>query len=145
MPFGIGPIEAVAPRVGLMAQKAEEYGSFDKTFPVQEAGTIRVVDAGGKVIDERKVEPQDIWRMCQVMDAPVNDWVRLAVRRAKASQTPAILWLDKDRPHDTQLIVKVERELAKIDTEGLDISTFRRCWPPARTASASKKASTPFR
>jgi len=109
------------PNVGLMAQAAEEYGSHDKTFKASGNGTIRVVDASGKTLLEHKVEEGDIWRMCQVKDAPIRDWVKLAVNRAKATGAPAIFWLDKTRAHDAQLITKVERYLADHDTKGLDI------------------------
>lgn len=107
--------------VGLMAQKAEEYGSHDKTFEIPCAGTVRVVDEQGQTLLEHAVEPGDIWRMCQVKDAPVQDWVKLAVNRARATGNPAIFWLDSARAHDAQLISKVEKYLAQHDTEGLDI------------------------
>jgi isocitrate dehydrogenase len=109
------------PNVGLMAQAAEEYGSHDKTFKAPGNGTIRVVDAAGKTLLEHHVEEGDIWRMCQVKDAPIRDWVKLAVNRAKATGAPAIFWLDKTRAHDAQLITKVERYLKDHDTKGLDI------------------------
>ncbi len=109
------------PNVGLMAQAAEEYGSHDKTFKVPGNGTIRVVDASGKTLLEHQVEEGDIWRMCQVKDAPIKDWVKLAVNRAKATGAPAVFWLNKDRAHDAQLLVKVERYLKDHDTKGLDI------------------------
>jgi isocitrate dehydrogenase len=109
------------PNVGLMAQAAEEYGSHDKTFKAPGNGTIRVVDASGKTLLEHQVEEGDIWRMCQVKDAPIKDWVKLAVNRAKATGAPAIFWLDKTRAHDAQLIAKVERYLKDHDTKGLDI------------------------
>jgi len=109
------------PNVGLMAQAAEEYGSHDKTFKAPGNGTIRVVDASGKTLLEHQVEEGDIWRMCQVKDAPIRDWVKLAVNRAKASGAPAVFWLNKDRAHDAQLLVKVERFLKDHDTKGLDI------------------------
>ena len=109
------------PNVGLMAQAAEEYGSHDKTFKAPGNGTIRVVDASGKTLLEHKVEEGDIWRMCQVKDAPIRDWVKLAVNRAKATGSPAIFWLDKTRAHDAQLITKVETYLKEHDTQGLDI------------------------
>jgi isocitrate dehydrogenase len=109
------------PNVGLMAQAAEEYGSHDKTFKAPANGTIRVVDASGKSLLEHQVEEGDIWRMCQVKDAPIRDWVKLAVNRAKATGAPAIFWLDKTRAHDAQLITKVERYLKDHDTKGLDI------------------------
>jgi isocitrate dehydrogenase len=109
------------PNVGLMAQAAEEYGSHDKTFKASGNGTIRVVDASGKTLLEHNVEVGDIWRMCQVKDAPIRDWVKLAVNRAKATGALAIFWLDKTRAHDAQLLVKVERYLKDHDTKGLDI------------------------
>ena len=107
--------------VGLMAQKAEEYGSHDKTFEVPEDGQIRVVGASGEVYLSHSVEAGDIWRMCQVKDAPVQDWVKLAISRTKASQSPAVFWLDIHRPHDRELIKKVEKDLAAYDTKDLDI------------------------
>jgi isocitrate dehydrogenase len=110
------------PNVGLMAQKAEEYGSHDKTFEIAANGTVRVVDASGKVLLEQKVEQGDIFRMCQAKDAPIQDWVKLAVGRARLSNTPAIFWLDKNRAHDAQVILKVEKYLKDCDTSGLDIS-----------------------
>jgi isocitrate dehydrogenase len=109
------------PNVGLMAQKAEEYGSHDKTFEIPHDGTVRVVDASGAVIFEHSVEQGDIWRACQAKDAPIRDWVKLAVTRARATNTPAIFWLNADRAHDAQLIEKVNRYLQDHETEGLDI------------------------
>lgn len=109
------------PNVGLMAQKAEEYGSHDKTFQISEAGTVKVEDENGNVLLEQKVENGDIFRMCQTKDAPIQDWVKLAVNRAKLSDTPAIFWLDKDRAHDAQIIKKVEKYLRDYDTSDLDI------------------------
>ena len=109
------------PNVGLMAQKAEEYGSHDKTFEVEAAGTIRVVDASGATLLEHEVEPGDVWRACQTKDAPVADWVRLAVGRARATGAPAVFWLDRSRAHDAEVLRKVERELAQLDTDGLQI------------------------
>ncbi len=114
------------PNVGLMAQKAEEYGSHDKTFVIGQngtgAGTVQVVDGSGAVLMEHAVEPGDIWRACQTKDAAIRDWVKLAVTRAEASKTPAIFWLDPQRAHDHNLIGKVERYLADYDTAGLDIT-----------------------
>jgi len=107
--------------VGLMAQQAEEYGSHNKTFEIPSAGTVRVTDAAGNVLFEHKVEKGDIWRACQVKDAPIRDWVKLAVTRARATGTPAIFWLDQNRAHDAQLIAKVEKYLQEHDTAGLDI------------------------
>ena len=109
------------PNVGLMAQKAEEYGSHDKTFEVPADGTVRVVAEDGKVLLERPVEKGDIFRMCEVRDAPIQDWVKLAVRRARLTNTPAVFWLDKNRAHDAQVIAKVEKYLKDHDTSGLDI------------------------
>ena len=109
------------PNVGLMAQKAEEYGSHDKTFQMSEAGTVKVEDENGNVLLEQKVENGDIFRMSQTKDAPIQDWVKLAVNRARLSDTPAIFWLDKDRSHDAQIIKKVEEYLKDHDTDGLDI------------------------
>ena len=106
--------------VGLMAQKAEEYGSHDKTFEITAAGTVRVVDSEGQVLMSHDVEAGDIWRACQVKDAPVQDWVKLAVSRARATGCPAVFWLDRNRAHDAQLIAKVERYLPQHDTEGLE-------------------------
>lgn len=109
------------PNVGLMAQKAEEYGSHDKTFIVEEAGTITVEDAEGNTLTSHPVEQGDIWRMCQVKDAPVQDWVKLAVNRARATNVPTVFWLDQERPHDAELIKKVTHYLKDHNTEGLDI------------------------
>ncbi|QYJ69823.1 NADP-dependent isocitrate dehydrogenase [Shewanella sp. FJAT-51649] len=110
------------PNVGLMAQKAEEYGSHDKTFEIPADGVVNVIDASGKVLMSHNVEAGDIWRMCQVKDAPIRDWVKLAVRRARLSNTPAVFWLDANRAHDAQLIAKVKQYLPEHDTDGLDIS-----------------------
>ena len=109
------------PNVGLMAQKAEEYGSHDKTFEMAEDGTVQVIDQDGNVLIEHQVEEGDIWRMCQAKDAPIQDWVKLAVTRSRQSGMPAVFWLDDERAHDTQLIQKVQRYLKDHDTEGLDI------------------------
>ncbi len=109
------------PNVGLMAQKAEEYGSHDKTFVIPAAGVVNVVDADGTVLMSHQVEAGDIWRMCQTKDAPIQDWVKLAVSRARLSNTPAIFWLDSARAHDAELIKKVNTYLAQHDTTGLDI------------------------
>ncbi len=109
------------PNVGLMAQKAEEYGSHDKTFQIPADGTVRVSDEAGNVVFEHKVEAGDIWRMCQAKDAPIQDWVKLAVSRARLSNTPAVFWLDANRAHDAQMIAKVEKYLKDHDTQGLDI------------------------
>lgn len=109
------------PNVGLMAQKAEEYGSHDKTFVIAENGTVQVVAVDGTILLEHNVEAGDIWRMCQVKDAPIRDWVKLAVSRAKATNWPAVFWLSEDRAHDAELIKKVTSYLQDHDTQGLDI------------------------
>lgn len=114
------------PNVGLMAQKAEEYGSHDKTFQIKTDGVVRVSDSNGNVLMEQKVEAGDIWRMCQAKDAPIRDWVKLAVNRARASNTPAVFWLDPQRSHDGVMIEKVQAYLKDHDTNGLDI----RIMPP---------------
>ena len=109
------------PNVGLMAQKAEEYGSHDKTFEIKEDGIVRVIAEDGAVLTEHKVEKGDIWRACQTKDLPIRDWVKLAVNRARATGMPALFWLDDERPHDAELIKKVEMYLKEHDTDGLDI------------------------
>jgi len=109
------------PNVGLMAQKAEEYGSHDKTFEIPANGKVEVVDAAGKTIIEHTVEKDDIWRMCQAKDLPIQDWVKLAVQRATATGDPAVFWLDKNRAHDAELIKKVNKYLPEHNTDGLDI------------------------
>ncbi|MEG1680746.1 MAG: NADP-dependent isocitrate dehydrogenase, partial [Stenotrophomonas sp.] len=109
------------PNVGLMAQKAEEYGSHDKTFQIAADGVVKVTDEAGNVVFEHAVEAGDIWRMCQTKDAPIQDWVKLAVSRARLSNTPALFWLDAKRAHDAQVIAKVETYLKDHDTNGLDI------------------------
>ncbi|MGN6463718.1 MAG: NADP-dependent isocitrate dehydrogenase [Pseudolabrys sp.] len=121
------------PNVGLMAQAAEEYGSHDKTFRIPADGTVNVVAEDGKVLMTQKVEAGDIFRMCQVKDAPIQDWVKLAVRRARLTNTPAVFWLDKNRAHDAQLIAKVEKYLKNEDTKGLDI----RILPPVEATKFS--------
>jgi isocitrate dehydrogenase len=121
------------PNVGLMAQQAEEYGSHDKTFEVPSSGTVRVVADDGKVLLERPVEAGDIFRMCQVKDAPIQDWVKLGVRRARLTNTPAVFWLDAKRGHDAQVIAKVEKYLKDQDTKGLDI----RILPPVEAIKFS--------
>ncbi len=121
------------PNVGLMAQAAEEYGSHNKTFEVPAKGTVRVVDAAGNVLLSHEVEAGDIWRACQTKDAPVQDWVKLAVKRARASGDPAVFWLDKNRAHDAQIIAKVETYLKDHDTTGLDL----RILPPAEACTFS--------
>jgi len=115
------------PNVGLMAQAAEEYGSHNKTFQITSKGSVRVVDSAGSVLIEHTVEAGDIWRACQTKDAPVQDWVKLAVNRARLSNTPAVFWLDAKRAHDAQILLKVEKYLKDHDTSGLDI----RVLPPA--------------
>ncbi len=109
------------PNVGLMAQKAEEYGSHDKTFQLKADGVVRVVDTNGNILMEQNVEANDIFRMCQAKDAPIQDWVKLAVNRARLSNTPAVFWLDENRAHDRQIIEKVKTYLKDYDTTGLDI------------------------
>jgi isocitrate dehydrogenase len=109
------------PNVGLMARKAEEYGSHDKTFEAPSDGTMRVIDAGGNVLMEHAVEAGDIWRACQTKDEPIRDWVKLAVTRARASGAPAVFWLDAERAHDAQIIAKVNAYLPDHDTSGLEI------------------------
>ena len=109
------------PNVGLMAQKAEEYGSHDKTFEIVAAGTVRVIDENRKILLAHKVEKGDVWRMCQTKDAPIQDWVKLAVNRARLTGTPAVFWLDPHRAHDAQIIAKVELYLPQHDIDGLDI------------------------
>lgn len=109
------------PNVGLMAQKAEEYGSHDKTFEIEQAGVVRVVDESGAVLMEHTVEAGDIWRACQAKDAPIRDWVRLAVSRARATGAPAVFWLDENRPHDAQLIAKVRDELGAVNATDVQI------------------------
>jgi isocitrate dehydrogenase len=109
------------PNVGLMAQKAEEYGSHDKTFQMEAAGKVQVIDASGTVLMEQNVEAGDIFRMCQVKDAPIQDWVKLAVSRARATGVPAVFWLDENRAHDREIIKKVKQYLPNHDTTGLEI------------------------
>ena len=116
------------PNIGLMAQKAEEYGSHDKTFQIASNGKVIVEDASGNTLIEHTVEEGDIWRMCQTKDLPIQDWVKLAVTRARASQTPAVFWLDDQRAHDIEIIKKVERYLTEYDTSDLDI----RILPPVK-------------
>merc|ERR1712072_1399874 len=112
------------PNVGLMAQKAEEYGSHDKTFELSAAGNVVVTDTDGKVIFTQPVEEGSVFRMSQTKDAPIKDWVKLAVTRARASNTPVVFWLDKDRAHDANIIKKIEKYLPAHDTNGLDIKTM---------------------
>jgi len=109
------------PNVGLMTQKAEEYGSHDKTFQMKADGVVRVVDTNGNVLMEQAVEANDIFRMCQAKDAPIQDWVKLAVNRARLSDTPAVFWLDENRAHDREITEKVKKYLKDHDTTGLDI------------------------
>ncbi|MER5776312.1 NADP-dependent isocitrate dehydrogenase [Streptomyces sp. NPDC002039] len=121
------------PNVGLMAQKAEEYGSHDKTFEIAASGTVRLVDAEGNVVLEQKVAKGDVFRACQTKDAPIQDWVKLAVTRARATGDPAVFWLDEGRAHDAQLIAKVKTYLAEHDTEGLTIKIL----PPVEATAFS--------
>ena len=123
------------PNVGLMAQKAEEYGSHDKTFEIATDGKVEVMDDQGRVLTSHAVEAGDIWRACQAKDAPIKDWVQLAVNRARLSGMPAIFWLDEKRPHDRELIKKVKQYLAEADTQGLDIQIL----PPEEACLASLK------
>ena len=109
------------PNVGLMAQKAEEYGSHDKTFEIFNDGVVRVIDSSRNILIEHSVEQGDIWRMCQTKDQPIKDWVKLAVNRARATNWPTVFWLDKNRPHDAEIILKVKEYLAAYDTSGLDL------------------------
>lgn len=112
------------PNVGLMAQKAEEYGSHDKTFEITEDGKVIVIDTNNTILFEHQVETGDIWRMCQTKDLPIQDWIKLAVTRAKLSETPAVFWLDTKRAHDAEVIKKIEKYLPNYDTSGLDIRTL---------------------
>lgn len=121
------------PNVGLMAQKAEEYGSHDKTFQASESGTIRVIDSNDQLLLEQAVQKDDIFRMCQTKDAPIQDWVKLAVNRARATGSPAIFWLDENRDHDAEIIKKVNAYLPNHDTDGLDI----RILPPIEATQVS--------
>lgn len=109
------------PNVGLMAKKAEEYGSHDKTFEIATNGTVKVIDDKGNTLLEHTVEQGDIWRMCQTKDAPIQDWIKLAVNRAKATNTPAVFWLDKNRAHDAEVIKKIDKYLPNYDTKGLEL------------------------
>ena len=127
-----------------MAQAAEEYGSH-KTFVIPAAGTVRVTDASGKVLLEQAVEAGDLWRMCQTKDAAVQDWVKLAVTRARATKTPAVFWLDENRAHDAQVIAKVKQYLNDHDTSGLTCASWIRSKPPSSRSSASAPARTPSR
>jgi isocitrate dehydrogenase len=112
------------PNVGLMAQAAEEYGSHDRTFEIPTSGTVRVVDQSGSALLEHRVEPGDVWRMCMTKDIPIQDWVKLAVQRARATGAPAVFWLDETRAHDAQVLAKVRRYLQDHDTEGLQIEVM---------------------
>ena len=123
------------PNVGLMAKKAEEYGSHDKTFEIVRDGVVKIIDANGNTLIEHKVEQGDIWRMCQTKDAPIQDWVKLAVTRSRLSGMPAIFWLDTERAHDTEIIKKVNQYLPQHDTNGLDIQIMS----PADATSATLK------
>jgi isocitrate dehydrogenase len=125
-----------------MAQKAEEYGSHDKTFEIAEDGVANIVDlATGEVLLSQNVEQGDIWRMCQVKDAPIRDWVKLAVTRARNSGMPAVFWLDPYRPHENELIKKVNAYLKDYDTSGLDIQIMSQASPAAWTPSRSPATS----
>ena len=132
-----GPLDPATigsvPNVGLMAQAAEEYGSHDKTFEIPAAGTVKVLNSAGETLIEHAVDAGDIWRACQTKDVPVQDWVKLAVTRARASGSPAVFWLNEERAHDRQIIEKVNAYLPEHDTEGLDI----RIMPPAEAAAFS--------
>ncbi len=121
------------PNVGLMAQKAEEYGSHDKTFEIPVNGVVKVIDASGNTLIEHSVDKGDIWRMCQVKDAPIQDWIKLAVNRAKATGVPAVFWLDQNRAHDNELIKKVNQYLPDHDTSGLEIKIM----PPVEATKFS--------
>src|SRR5581483_6572534 len=121
------------PNVGLMAQAAEEYGSHDKTFEIPAAGTVQVVTGDGGVLLEHPVEAGDIWRACQTKDAPVRNWVELAVNRARATGDPAVFWLDRSRAHDAEVLKKVDRYLPEHDTDGLHLEVL----PPAEAARLS--------
>ena len=125
------------PNVGLMAQKAEEYGSHDKTFEITQDGVVEVIDANGSVLISHKVETGDIWRMCQVKDAPIRDWVKLAVTRAKASGAPAVFWLDENRAHDAELISKVNHYLKDHDTSDIEVKIMS---PVAATQYSCERA-----
>src|SRR5699024_7841280 len=112
------------PNVGLMAKKAEEYGSLDKTFKIAADGRVEVVNTAGEVLMSHEVQAGDIWRACQTKDDAVQNWIGLAVDRSRISETPAIFWLDKNRAHDAELIKKVEAKLPTLNTEGLDIQVL---------------------
>ena len=135
--FDVPTMGSVA-NVGLMAKKAEEYGSHDKTFEIPTDGTVRVVGPTGSVLIEHKVEMGDVWRMCQTKKVSIIDWVKLAVNRARLSNTPVIFWLDKDRPHDANLIRYVEAKLTTLDTEGLDIQILAPIEATIQTCKRSK-------
>ncbi|AHF00401.1 isocitrate dehydrogenase [Thiomicrospira aerophila AL3] len=126
------------PNVGLMAQKAEEYGSHDKTFEIPAAGSVQVINEAGVVIFEHKVAKGDIWRMCQTKDIAIQDWVKLAVTRARLTNTPAIFWLDSQRPHDANLIKKVENALGMLDIEGLELEILTPVDATAKTLARAK-------
>ena len=127
------------PNVGLMAQKAEEYGSHDKTFEIAANGRVRVVDSAGNTLIEHEVEAGDIWRACQTKDAPIRDWVRLAVERARATGAPAVFWLDRTRAHDVEILKKVEAYLGRA-RHGRACRS-RSCPSPRRRASRSSAPS----
>ena len=125
------------PNVGLMAQKAEEYGSHDKTFEIPSAGTVEIIDEDGNVLLSHGVSEGDIWRMCQVKDAPIKDWVKLAVSRARLSSTPVVFWLDSNRAHDVELIKKVKSYLLEHNLDNLQIDIM----PPRDAARHSLELS----
>ena len=127
------------PNVGLMAQKAEEYGSHDKTFEIAGAGTVNVVAGDGRVLLTHQVEPGDIWRACQTKDAPIRDWVQLAVSRARATGAPAVFWLDETRGHDAQVLAKVRAQLAELDTDGLTLEVMDVAAAPRFTLDRARR------
>ena len=133
------------PNVGLMAQKAEEYGSHDKTFEIPVDGTVRVVNRAGEAVLSHEVEAGDIWRACQVKDAPVRDWVRLAVLRGRLSGAHVVFWLDETRAHDAQIIAKVREYLPQHDTAGLTIEILAPADASRTRSSASGGERTPSR
>jgi isocitrate dehydrogenase len=127
------------PNIGLMAQSAEEYGSHDKTFEIEGPGTFRVVDSGGETLLEHEVDTGDIWRMCQTKDAPIQDWIRLAVSRSRELETPAIFWLDESRAHDTEVLRKVRAALDELDTEGAEIEILEVAEAARRTLERARQ------
>ena len=141
-----GPLDPAkigsVPNVGLMAQAAEEYGSHNKTFEIPADGTVTIVNRAGEVLLAHDVEAGDIWRACQTKDIPVRDWVKLAVTRARAAQTPAVFWLDESRAHDAELIKKVNAYLPEHDTAGLEIRILSPELATATHSSACARGST---